>query len=82
MEKKNGQQLEDAIKLAKASIYDGARHIGEWNGFDVFEPTFKDNTPRFIGFPQFIIAKNGACRWTASDDESRAVMCHFYSKQK
>lgn len=43
--------------LSYATIYDGARYIGKWNGFDVYEPTFADNEPRFIGFPQFIIAK-------------------------
>lgn len=76
---KSETDLQKAIQMAKAEIYDGARYIGTWNGFDVFEPTFNDNEPRFIGFPQFIIAKDGVCRWTASDDESRAVMRAFAS---
>lgn len=62
-----------------ATIYDGARYIGTWNGFDVYEPTFADNEPRFIGFPQFIIAKGNSIRWTADDTESRAILSTFTS---
>ena len=71
--------LKRAVALAKSSIYDGAQHIGEWRGCDVYEPTFADNKPRFIGFPQFIIVKNGDARFTNGEDESRSIMRAFAS---
>lgn len=76
---KESHDLKRAVQMAKESIYDGARYIGEWNGFDVYEPTFADDEPRFIGFPQFIIAKNGKMRWTDGESESRAIMREFAS---
>ncbi|MDE5628450.1 MAG: hypothetical protein K2I69_02710 [Muribaculaceae bacterium] len=60
--------------MAKSSIYDGAQHIGQWRGFDVYEPTFADNEPRFIGFPQFIICKHDKCRWGDDEPTSREIM--------
>lgn len=71
--------LKRAVQMAKQSIYDGARFIGKWNGFDVYEPTFADNEPRFIGFPQFIIAKGNKMRWTDGESESRAILRKFVS---
>lgn len=71
--------LKRAVQMAKQSIYDGACYIGKWNGFDVYEPTFADNEPRFIGFPQFIIAKEHKMRWTNDEFESRAIMREFTS---
>ena len=76
---KGTNDLKRAVQIAKQSIYDGARFIGKWNGFDVYEPTFADNEPRFIGFPQFIIAKGNKMRWTDGESESRAIMSEFAS---
>lgn len=69
--------LAEAVRMAQASIYDGAHYLGEWRGFRVYEPTFNDDEPRFIGFPQFILAKDGKLRWTADIAESRAIMREF-----
>lgn len=68
------RQHQRAVDMAKSSIYDGAQHIGQWRGFDVYEPTFADNEPRFIGFPQFIICKNDKCRWVDDEPTSREIM--------
>jgi len=65
--------------MARASVFDEVEYLGEWNGFDVFEPTFADNEPCFIGFPQFIIAKGDKMRWTDGESESRAIMRNFAS---
>ncbi len=70
--------LQRAIEMAQASIYDGAKYLGKWRMLSVYEPTFNDNEPRFIGFPQFIIASGGSFRWTSDDEESRAIMNHFW----
>lgn len=76
---KTDNNLRNAVKMAKQSVYDSARYIGRWNGFDVYEPTFADDEPRFIGFPQFIIAKGNEMRWTNGESESRAIMRKFAS---
>lgn len=70
--------LSKAQKLAKSSIYDGAEYLGEWKGYAVYEPTFNDDKPRFIGFPQFILAKGDTVRCTADWEESRAIMDKLY----
>ena len=70
-------ELQRAIQIAKQSVYDGARHIGKWKGYEVYEPTFSDNEPRFIGFPQFILAKGDTMRWTDELSETRAIMRKF-----
>ena len=68
--------LQKAIKMAKASIYDGAEYIGEWNGYVVYEPIFDDDEPHYIGFPEFILEKSGEFRWT-KDDEWSDILDHF-----
>ena len=70
--------LSKAQKLAKSSIYDGAEYLGEWKGYAVYEPTFNDDKPRFIGFPQFIRSKGDTVRWTVDWEESRAIMDKLY----
>ena len=66
--------LKQAKIMVKASIYDDAKYVGEWNGYAVYEPTFNDDETHYIGFPQFILAKNGSLRWTKDNAESRKVM--------
>lgn len=73
--------LKRAETMARESIYDGAQFLGKWNGFDVYEPTFDDDEPRFIGFPQFILCKSGQCRWAEDDTESRKIMHVLYSDE-
>lgn len=73
--------LSKAQKLAKSSIYDDAKYLGEWKDHAVYEPTFNDDEPRFIGFPQFILAKGDTIRWTADWEESRAIMDKLYSNE-
>lgn len=75
----NDDKIKRATALAKSSIYDGVQYVGKWRGRDVFEPTFADNKPRYIGFPQFIIVGNDDVRFTNGDDESRAIMRAFSS---
>ena len=70
--------LEKAQKMAKSSIYDDAEYLGEWKGHAVYEPVFNDDVPRFIGFPQFILAKGDTVRWTANWEESGAIMDKLY----
>lgn len=70
--------LNEAINLAKSSIYDDAKYLGTWKGYAVYQPTFADDKPRFIGFPQFILADSNSIRFTNDDEESRAIMNKFW----
>lgn len=71
--------LSKARKLAKSSIYDDAKYLGEWKGYAVYEPTFSDDEPRYIGFPQFILVKGDSIRWSKDDKESTAIMEKYYN---
>jgi hypothetical protein len=73
------KNLKQAQIIARASIYDDAQYIGTWNGYEVYEPTFSDDEVHYIGFPQFILAKNNAFRWTNDHTESIAIMSRFYA---
>lgn len=65
---------EEILKFVQKSIYDTAKHIGKWKGFEVWEPGFSDGKPRFLGFPQFILVKGDAIKWNEDDNDSRAIM--------
>lgn len=65
---------EKILRFARKSIYDKVKYIGKWKGFDVWEPGFSDDEPRFIGFPQFILVKGSEMRWTIDYSESQAIM--------
>lgn len=66
--------LEKIIQFAKKSIYDTAEYIGEWKGYAVYEPGWNDDEIHCTGFPQFILVKGDAIRWTNDWKESRAIM--------
>jgi hypothetical protein len=76
--KNDDKLLKRAVDMAKSSIYDGAKYVGQYNGCAVYEPTFKDNKRAYIGFTQFIIAKNGVLNWVADEKTSRAVLRAVY----
>lgn len=63
-----------AIKMAQAAGFDIARYIGQWHGYDVYEPRFNDDIPRYLGYPQYILATGLNLRWTSDNNESIAVM--------
>lgn len=74
---KASKTLDSAIEMARNSVYDNARYLGKWKGFDVYEPVFEDDEDHFIGLPEFILAKNGSIRWTTGIDEAFAIMDKF-----
>ncbi len=46
-------------ELEKIGEYDCAEYLGEWNGYDVFVPTFKDlSAAPIIGIPPYFIVKD------------------------
>lgn len=65
---------EKILDFARKSIYDKVKYIGKWDGYEVWEPGFSDNQPRYTGFPQFILTKDGELRWSRNDKESQSIM--------
>lgn len=69
---------QEILKFARKSIFDTVKRLGEWNGYEVWEPGFSDGEPRYIGFPQFILVKGNSIRWAKDDRESTAIMKKIY----
>lgn len=63
-----------ALKMAKESIYDDVKYIGVWEGYEIYEPILTNAGLCFIGFPQFVIIKDGKARWSTDWNESIAIM--------
>lgn len=58
-----------AKRFAKREGYNGADHLGQWEGFEVFCAT--SNEPVFIGLPPYILVSEDSARWpTASEQET------------
>lgn len=66
--------LLEAKKMAKEAGYHDAKRVGNWKGFEVVEPVFTDGETHFIGFPQYILCKDGKLRWTEDYQESLDIM--------
>lgn len=63
-----------AIKMAKESIYDDVKYVGVWKGYEIYEPILTNGGQRFIGFPQFVLIRDGKARWSMDWNESIAIM--------
>lgn len=77
----NKEYQKRASEMAKASIYHDAEYLGTWNGYEVFEPVFNDDEVHYIGFPQFILCKDGTARWTQTRQESIKILSIFYKDE-
>lgn len=66
--------LIEAKKVAREAGYHDVRRAGEWKGYEVVEPIFTDAEEHDIGFPQYILYKDGKLRWTKDHKESLAIM--------
>lgn len=69
---------EEILKFARKSIYGTVERLGEWRGYEVWEPGFSDDEEHCVGFPSFILIRGDSIRWTRDWEESRAVMRRFY----
>ncbi len=66
--------LLEAKKMARNVGFHDAKHIRAWNGHEVVEPIFTDGETHFVGFPQYILYKDGKLRWTKDHEESLDIM--------
>ncbi len=76
MKQKN---LLEAKKMAKEAGFHDAKRIGQWKGYEVVEPIFTDGEIHYIGFPQYILCKDGKLKWTSNMDECLAIFEQFLS---
>lgn len=66
--------LFEAKKMAREAGFHDAKRVGVWKGYEVIEPIFTDGEDHFIGFPQYILYKDGELRWTKDHEESFDIM--------
>lgn len=70
----NQKFLLEAKKMARKAGFHDVKRVGKWNGYEVFEPIFTDGNTHLIGFPQYILHKDGKLRWTENHEESLDIM--------
>ena len=63
--------------MAQEAGFDDVQPLGKWKGFDVAEAIFTDGEIHYIGYLQFILARDGKLRWSKDSDESLAIMDAF-----
>lgn len=66
--------LLEAKRMAKEAGFHDAKRVGVWKDCEVVEPIFTDGEDHFIGFPQYILYKDGKLRWTKGYEESLDIM--------
>jgi hypothetical protein len=74
------KKILEAKKMAREAGYHDAKRVGTWKGYEVVEPIFTDGEMHFIGFPLYILLKDGKMRWTKDYNESLDVMDALSSK--
>lgn len=77
----NEKILSKARKMAREAGFGDVMPLGRWKGFDVAEAIFTDGEIHYIGYPQFILSKDGKLRWSNDSDESLAIMDAFPSDE-
>lgn len=59
----------EIIKFAKEHGYNGAKYIGEWKEYKVYEPYIDEKNTSYSGLPLVILVnKNGEIRMSTSDE--------------
>lgn len=62
-------KIENIIRFAKSNGYKGASPLGEWNGYEAFEPLyFSDGSTAIIGPPLMILAKGETIRMSTPEE--------------
>lgn len=72
---------ETVLHFAKSNGYDNAKYLGEWNGYTVYEPTFKDNEEdHIVGYPLSILVKDDKITFT-TEEECFEVLSYFDNEE-
>ncbi len=67
-------------EFAKKYGFDHAEKLGEYDGQEVYFPRFADTRPRLLGFPQYILLKDGAL--TLHIDRDFKITDHFFPRKE
>lgn len=51
--------MKKILELARKNGFHSVKRLGMWQNHNVYEPIFTDNEIHYIGFPQFILVKDG-----------------------
>ena len=60
--------LEKAIKYAKEHGYETAESLGEWRGYDTYEPIANADEVSYIGLPYRILVRGDIVRMQTFDE--------------
>lgn len=60
--------LSKVKKFVKKFGYDGAEYRGEWNRYQVYEPTIEDDKPANVGKPEFVLVLGDSIRMATEDE--------------
>lgn len=69
--------MKKILELARKNGFHSVKRLGMWQNHNVYEPIFTDNEIHYIGFPQFILVKDGKIRWTKDCNESMDILGYF-----
>ena len=70
--------MKEKIKeMAEKYGFHDVKYIGKWKKHNVYEPIFTDEETHMIGFPQYLLERNGTVRWAESSDESMDIFFSF-----
>lgn len=64
---------EDITQFAKKQGYDNVLYIGKWRGYDVYEPTFEDSGPHFVGPPLVILVRGRSIRMSTVKEAYKQI---------
>lgn len=64
------------VEFAKEQGYDGAEPLGQWRGYDIYEPTFEQSSgeePAIVGPPLIIMVKDDVIRMSTEEEAFQQI---------
>lgn len=60
--------LQIATTFAKNEGFKGAKFLGNWNGYEVYERLLEGNEIHYVGLPRVILVKGGQARLSTVEE--------------
>ena len=64
------------VEFAKEQGYDGAEPLGQWRGYDIYEPTFEQSSgeePAIVGPPLTIMVQGETIRMSTEKESFQQI---------
>lgn len=64
------------VEFAKEQGYDGAEPLGQWRGFDIYEPMFdqaSEEEPAIVGIPLMIMVQGSVIRMSTEEEAFQQI---------